>query len=94
MRIKFEQDRPTILHAKRNEAKIVVFDVLSLHRYVIIMQNVMLTVSNKRRHTPQLIMVVGVARQRERAKARIPALRPAKAIAVQSGRREASQRDL
>ena len=35
VRIKFEQDRPVILHAKRNEAKIVVFDVLSLHRYVI-----------------------------------------------------------
>ena len=35
VRIKFEQDRPKILHVKRNEAKIVVFDVLSLHRYVI-----------------------------------------------------------
>jgi hypothetical protein len=32
VRIKFEQDRPKILHVKRNEAKIVVFDVLSLHR--------------------------------------------------------------
>ena len=33
VRIKFEQDQPTILHVKRNEVKIVVFDVLSLHRY-------------------------------------------------------------
>ena len=33
VRITFEQDRPKILHVKRNEAKIVVFDVLSLHRY-------------------------------------------------------------
>ena len=33
VRIKFEQDRPKILHVKRNEVKIVVFDVLSLHRY-------------------------------------------------------------
>ena len=33
VRIMFEQDRPKILHVKRNEAKIVVFDVLGLHRY-------------------------------------------------------------
>ena len=34
-RIKFEQDRPIIFHAKRNEVKVVVFDVLSLHRYIL-----------------------------------------------------------
>ena len=35
VRIKFEQDQPKIFHAKRNEAKIVVFNVLSLHRYIV-----------------------------------------------------------
>ena len=35
VRIKFEQDQPIIFHAKRNEAKIVVFNVLSLHRYIV-----------------------------------------------------------
>ena len=32
VRIKFEHDQPKILLAKKNEAKIVVFDVLCLHR--------------------------------------------------------------
>ena len=34
VRIKFEQDQPIIFHAKKNEAKVVVFDILSLHRYI------------------------------------------------------------
>ena len=74
VRIKFEQDHPKILHVKRNEAKIVVFDVLSLHRYVICKMlcliNAALATQIPRRpriYTPQLIIVVGVARQRERA---------------------------
>ena len=32
VRVKFEQGRPKVLLAKKNEAKIVVFDVLYLHR--------------------------------------------------------------
>ena len=34
VRIKFEGKQRTILHAKRNEAKVVLFDVLNLHRYM------------------------------------------------------------
>ena len=34
VRIKFEDGRPNILLAKKNEAKIVVFDILSLHRFI------------------------------------------------------------
>ena len=32
VRVKFEQGRPNVLLAKKNETKIVVFDVLNLHR--------------------------------------------------------------
>ena len=36
VRIKFKDGQPHILLAKKNEAKIVVFDVLSLHRFTFI----------------------------------------------------------
>ena len=32
VRIKFDGQQPTVLLVKKNEAKVVVFDVLSLHR--------------------------------------------------------------
>ena len=32
VRIKFGQGRPIIVYTKKNEAKVVLFDVLSLHR--------------------------------------------------------------
>ena len=37
VRIKFKDGRPNILLAKKNEGKIVVFDALSLHRFILLL---------------------------------------------------------
>ena len=39
VRIKFRQGRPIIVYTKKNEAKVVLFDVLSLHRYIHVHSN-------------------------------------------------------
>ena len=39
VRVKFENGKPIILHVKKNDAKIIIFDVLCLHRYFALYNN-------------------------------------------------------
>jgi hypothetical protein len=45
VRLKFDGRKPTVLLVKKNEAKVVVFDVLSLHRYSTIVKPTMIVLS-------------------------------------------------
>ena len=47
LRIKFEHDRPVIVYTKKNEAKALIFDVLSLHRYIYMYAAIILYATRK-----------------------------------------------